>query len=108
MHETLRHLGQGKLVALLFVLLLHVAVLNLLWSYRVVPAVRESTILMANLLEPPSRQQSKPQKRKLHEPTRTQAPVAETATPRGTQQMVPPGSEAGRCVQSNGRQDGIA
>ncbi len=88
MHETLRYLGRGKLFALLFLLLLHGAVLNLLCSYRVIPTEHESSILMVNLFDPPSRQQPKTLKRKFPEPDRPQAPIVESVEPRGMRQMV--------------------
>jgi len=60
MFEALRHLDRGKLLGLLFVLVLHGAGLYGLWSYRLIPTPDEAITLMVNLINPPPPEQPKP------------------------------------------------
>lgn len=57
MPEFIPHINGEKLIGLLFVLLLHGAVLYGLWSYRIIPAPDEAITLVVNLINPPPPEQ---------------------------------------------------
>jgi protein TonB len=66
--ELLCNLKREQLFGLLFVLVLHGAVLYRLWSYRIIPAPDETIVLMVNLINPPLPEQPKPELPKLPKP----------------------------------------
>ena len=77
MLESLRRLRQEQLIGLLFVLLLHGAVLYGLWSYRIIPTPDEAIVLMVNLINPPPPEQPrplKPEPPKLPQPRHPEPP----------------------------------
>jgi len=74
MLESLRRLKQEQLIGLLFVLMLHGAVLYGLWSYRIIPTPVETITLMVNLINPPSLEQPKPPKPEPQKPQKPRPP----------------------------------
>lgn len=67
MLEFITRIKGEKLAGLLFVLVLHGAVLYELWSYRIIPTPEEAITLMVNLINPPP-EQLKPPKPKPPKP----------------------------------------
>jgi len=74
MLEFLQRRESGKLLGLLFVLVLHGAVLYGLWSYRIIPTADEALVLMVNLINPPAPLQPKPPPPELPKPPRPAEP----------------------------------
>ena len=75
MFEFLLRIKGEKLAGLLFVLVLHGAVLYELWSFRIIPTPDEAVTLMVNLINPPPPpEQPKPPKPELPKPQKIAPP----------------------------------
>lgn len=77
MFELLRSMKRERMFGLLFVLVLHGAVLYGLWSYRIIPAPDEAITLMVNLINPPPPEQPKPPKPEQPKPRPVEPPPPE-------------------------------
>lgn len=85
-----------QIAGLLFVVALHGAALYGLWSYRILPAPAEETLLMVNLVNPPPAEKQKrpdpprPHKAKHVEPPKPQQIVAEAPAAKPEEPIAPP------------------
>jgi protein TonB len=92
--KSLRSLKLEHWIGLLFVLVLHGAVLYKLWSYRISPKPVDETTIMVNIINSTTTDQPKPPKHQPVEPPKQQL-VAETpaVTPDEPVAYVPPTPE---------------